>query len=64
MWKLKIDIVGKNLLTLTVDGTERFQDKDAARRAAEKARRWLFEEYHDGRIHDYTVDIVPANDSH
>ena len=61
-YKLKIDVIGKDGLTTTHDGTLRFTDLDEAREAAQAARNALYEDYANYEIKDFKVDIVPAND--
>lgn len=61
-YKLKIDVIGKDGLTTTHDGTLRFTDLDEAREAAQAARKALYDDYSNYAIKDFTGDIIPVSD--
>lgn len=62
MYKLKTDIIGRDGLTTTYDGTQRFETIEEAREAAQAVRNGLYEDYSNYVIKDFTVDIIPAID--
>lgn len=62
MFKLKIDVVRKDGLTVTHDGTLRFDNLTEAAEAAVATRYALYDDYSNYAIKDFSVDIVPAND--
>ncbi len=62
MYKLKTDIIGRDRLTTTYDGTQRFETIEEAREAAQAVRNGLYEDYSNYVIKDFTVDIIPAID--
>ena len=61
-YKLKIDVIGKDGLTTTHDGTLRFNDLSEAVEAALAARYALYDDYSNYAIKDFTVDIIPVSD--
>jgi hypothetical protein len=62
MYKLKTDIIGRDGLTTTYDGTQRFETIEEAREAAQAVRNGLYEDYSNYEIKDFTVDIIPVID--
>ncbi len=62
MYKLRTDITGRDGLTKSYDGTQRFGTIDEAREAAQAVRSGLYEDYSNYTIKDFAVDIIPAND--
>lgn len=62
MYRLKIDITEKSSLTKTEYGKNQWNDIEEARRAATRKRKELFEEYTNGKIKDYRVDVIPCNE--
>lgn len=61
-YKLRSDIVGTDGVTTSYDGKSRYNDIEAARSAATRARQSLFEKYFNGEIRDYKVDVIPDNE--
>ena len=62
MYKLKTDIIGRDGLTKTYDGTQRFETVEEAREAAQAVRNGLYEDYSNYMIKGFTVDIIPTID--
>lgn len=62
MYKLRTDITGRDGLTKSYDGTQRFETIDEAREAAQAVRNGLYEDYSNYMIKGFAVDIIPAND--
>lgn len=62
MYKLKIDVTGKDYLTKTYYGTLRFDTIEEARESATAVRNGLYDDYCNYQIKGYKVDIIPAND--
>ena len=62
MYKLRTDIIGRDGLTKSYDGTLRFETIDEAREAAQAVRNGLYEDYSNYMIKDFVVDIIPTID--
>lgn len=62
MYKLKIDIVGKDGLTTTYDGALRFDTKEEAMEEKQAVTKGLYDDYSNYQIKDFRVDIIPTND--
>jgi len=62
MYKLRTDIIGRDGLTKSYDGTQRFETIDEAREAAQAVRNGLYEDYSNYMIKDFVVDIIPTID--
>ena len=60
-YKVKIDIVENSGLTTTQYGKNLYSDIEAARFAAKETRKRLFNNYANGEIRDYKVDVIPNN---
>lgn len=61
MYRIKIDIVENSGLTNTNYGKNIYNDIEAARFAATETRKRLFNNYANGEIKDYKVNVIPFN---
>lgn len=62
MYKLRTDITGRDGMTKSYDGTQRFETIGEAMEAAQAVRNGLYDDYSNYAIKDFAVDIIPAND--
>lgn len=62
MYKLKIDIVGKDGITSTYDGDIRYDTTEEAREAKQAVAKGLYDDYSNYQIKGFQIDIIPTND--